>query len=210
MKTIATMALLLGTIAVGIAPAAEAREGRTNRHDTQKKMEWDGVKHSSPHARHLTPHARHLTPHARQVTMHKRQVKLHASQVKQVRRLAFQLERATDELRHDARNAARRVDRYEMRALRAIYRLETAADHFSRRVQRRGPQAVRELRHELRTVEAAFRNARSRAGAFHRTGELRRDFRRVNHLMVELDETLEPRRRVAGWGRHHRWNLAQR
>ena len=77
MKTIATMALLLGTIAVGIAPAAEARESRAHRHDTHKEWhahkEWHGGKHFTP-------------------------FQLHARQVKQVRRLAYKLERATDEL----------------------------------------------------------------------------------------------------------------
>ncbi|MBW2312810.1 MAG: hypothetical protein JRH10_01365 [Deltaproteobacteria bacterium] len=172
MKTIATMALLMGTLAVGIAPAAEAREDRASKHETRN--EWNGGKRFAPHT-----------------------VQLHARQVKEIRSLAVTLERATDELRRDARHAVGRVNRYEARALRAIYRLEAAADDFSRRAKRRGPKAVRELRHELRTVEAAFRNARDQARALHGSPELRKDFRRVNRVLAALDESFEPRRHVA-------------
>ena len=71
MKTIAMMTLLLGTIAVGIAPAAEARDD----HDSRR---WQ---------------------HARQdhEDRGERHYRLHARQVREIQTLTNRLERATDE-----------------------------------------------------------------------------------------------------------------
>jgi len=168
MKTIATMALLLGTaIAVGAAPAAEAREGRGHgRHDRGYGPAWHhpGV--------------------------------LHAHQVRAVRGLAHRLERATDELQRDARRAAFPVHRYEVPVLRAVHRLEIATDRFRRSTERRGPLHTHELRRELRAVEAAFHDARHGARAL-RSREVRRDFVRVARLIEALEDTVEPRRHLA-------------
>jgi hypothetical protein len=183
MKTIATMALLLGTIAVGIAPAAEAHDAHRDPHDA--KAEW-------------RTHQRHGHGHG------PRGAALHARQVREVRHLAFRLERATDELRRDARRAAGRVSHREAHALRAVARLEESADRFGRHASRRGPVAVRSLRGELRGVERAFDDALGQARRSVRSHELRADFRRVRHLLDELEEVFEPGRRFAyrGHGLH--------
>ena len=188
MKTIAMMTLLVGTIAVGVAPAAEARSDRS-RDAAQEHIRDAGHRHGARDARRHAPPAR-------------------TRRDSELRRLANRLERATDELRADARHAVGRVNRYEAQALRAIHRLEVAADRFSRRAQRRRALGTRELHRELRKVEAAFQTARSRADAFRRSGELRRDFRRVSRLIDELEESFEPRRHRAGHRRGYR--VAQR
>ncbi|HKJ23475.1 MAG TPA: hypothetical protein VKB65_01540 [Myxococcota bacterium] len=178
MKTIATMALLLGTIAVGIAPAAEAHDARDAGKATQR--EWNA-----------------RTDHRQRDFRSPARGQLHARQVIEIRRLAGALERTTDELGRDARRAAGRVNRFEARAVWAVYRLEEAADRFERETGRRGPLEVRELRQELRRVNVAFSDARQGAHALRRSPELHRDFARVGDLLEQLDEAFEPGRRVA-------------
>jgi len=182
MKTIATMAVLLGAVAVGLAPAADAHDRDARRADRG----WNLVRTGSDSSTYP----------------------LRARRARAIRGLAFRLEHASDVLRRDARRAAGRVDRHEARALRAIHRLEGATDRFRREAQRRGPFSRRELRRELHGVAVAFRDVRSRAGASGSFGELRRDLGRVHRLIGDLDDLLVPPRRLA-WG-HRGWWLAQR
>jgi hypothetical protein len=181
MKTIATMALLLGTIAVGIAPAAEAHETRLHGNTAQRN--WD---RGNDHRPGFLPQA------------HERR------RAGEIRRLAAVLERTTDELGRDARRAAGRVNRFEARAVQAVYRLEEAADRFQREVGRRGPLEARELHRELRAVNVAFRDAHRGSHALRHSPELRRDFARVGNVLDQLDDAFEPGHRVA-WndGRFH-------
>jgi len=178
MKTIATMALLLGTIAVGIAPAAEAHDARDRGQATPQ--EWNA-------------HRNDRQPDFRSSD----RGQLHARQVIEIRRLAGALERTTDELGRDARRAAGRANRFEARAVQAVYRLEEAADRFEREADKHGPLEARELRQELRRVNVAFRDARVGAHALRRSPELHRDFARVGDLLEQLDEAFEPGRRIA-------------
>jgi hypothetical protein len=187
MKTIAMMTLLLGTIAVGIAPAAEARADH----------ERDRYEHARPGHGHDGRFERHGE-------------RLHARQVREIRTLAVRLERATDELQRDARRVVGRRDRGEAHALVAFARLETSADRFRRQTQGRDVLETRELRRDLRTVEDAFRHARRDVHALRRSRELHRDFRVVNALIDELGETLESRGRFAGWPFGHGERYARR
>jgi len=178
MKTIAMTALLLGTIAVGIAPAAEARE-RHHRGDCYERHDHDRYGHDRYERAE------------------------HVRRVKAIRGLAFQLERATDELHEDARRAAgRRVNRGDARALRAIAELERATDRLARETRGRHGFAPRELRRELVHVERELREARVRSRALRPSRELHRDFGRVTRLVAAIGREIPGHRFVAEtpWG----------
>lgn len=191
MKTIATMALLLGTIAVGVAPAAEAHEARSFGNTAQRSFGNEAQRNWDSRGDHRPDfHQAHDQRMARQTL--------------EIRRLAAVLERATDELGRDARREAGRVNRFEARAVQAAYRLEEAADRFQREVGRHGRIEARDLHRQLREVNVAFRNAHESSRAFGRSPQLRRDFAHVGNVLDQLGDALEPGRRVA-WndGRFH-------
>jgi hypothetical protein len=107
---------------------------------------------------------------------------------RKIRVLANRIERATDELQRDARRIAGRLDRREAHALRAIRKLERAADELSREL--RGRHIDRGLVRDLRVVARRFEVVLDRADALPRSRELRRDLLRVDRLIDALEHEL--------------------
>ncbi|NNL66762.1 MAG: hypothetical protein HKP30_10995, partial [Myxococcales bacterium] len=101
--------------------------------------------------------------------------------------------RATDELRADAREVAGHVNRREVRTLRAIDRLERAADELRRAVTRHG-LAQRGFGQDFRRVKANFRMAVWSLDTLPRDRELRRDIRRVDRLIDRIQHEVDEQR----------------
>lgn len=168
MRTMTTMALVLGLFAIGAAPAAQADDDRFDRRDRFERND-----RSDRYERHAA-----YGKHGR------------SNDLKQLTR---QLERATDELRADARKVAGRVDRREARTLRAIYRLERASDDLRHAVTRHG-ETKRGFHRDFRQVKANFRMAARSLDALPRDRELRRDIRRVDRLIDRIQYELDEQR----------------
>jgi hypothetical protein len=172
----ATTALVLGFFLVGAAPAARAdhderrasRDERGGFHDERDSLR-------SAH--------RGGAPR---------------DDARQVRALASELDRATDELVRDARRAAGRLDRRDVAPLRAVRQLERAADEFRREVAR-GRVLDRDARRDFARVQRSYRQALYQLAAFRFARDLRSELRRVDRLLVALDQTLDEHHGRVAW-----------
>lgn len=181
MTTRITTALLLGFFLLGAAPAAQADR------DDWKRRDGRFQRFDRP-----VPH----TP-ARW-------------EVREVRVLASQLERATDELLQRARHVSRRMDhRRETHAVRALYRLEQAADELRREVAR-GRVFDRAAHQDLMRAERSFRIASHQLRGLTRDRALRHDLTRVDRLLEELAESFQDHRGFPGRGHGYRQRVAWR
>jgi hypothetical protein len=109
-----------------------------------------------------------------------------------VEKLAYRLERASDELYGDAVRHARYRSWREWRALHALQRFERRADRFLEQVVRHGIHHPR-TRRGFRRLESAFVTAEARRSDLRRARRLRDEFERVEHLMRKLDRRLADR-----------------
>jgi len=181
MRTMATTALLLGFFLVGAVPAAQAD------HDERGSF-------------------RSVNTHR---TAFPNRGGAFRDDAREVRALAFELERATDELVRDARRAAGRIDRRDAAALRAIRGLEVAADEFRREVAR-GRVFDRDAQRDFAQLQRSYRQASHRVDAFGFARELRHDLRRVERLIVALDRALDERHGRVAWQAGHPARVAWR
>ena len=196
-KTTMTTALVLGFLLVGAAPAAQAEhEDRTRTYprgehfDRTRGERFDRTR--GEHFDRNVPHA----PSPREI--------------RDLRILASQLERATDELLRRAHRAVRRGDhRHAAPSIQAVYRLEDAADAFRREVAR-GRVFDHAAHEDLRRLERSFRMAVRQLDGVVRERALRRDLARVDRLLAQLEDAFADHHGYVARGHGHRQRVAWR
>jgi hypothetical protein len=191
----ATTALVLGCFLVGAAPAARAD------HDERGAFrgERDPLDERSSFHGERDPLDERGAFHGAQDSFRSaHRGDAFRNDAYQVRALAFELERATDELVHDARRAAGRLDRRDVAALRAARQLESAADEFRREVAR-GRVLDRDARRDFARLQRSYREAIHELDAFRFARDLRLALRRVDRLLVTLDQALDEHHRQVAW-----------
>jgi hypothetical protein len=115
-------------------------------------------------------------------------------------KLAHELERATHHVHERAGRSAHHRDWREVRALRALHRLDERVRHFHRQVEQGWSPA--HTSNDFERVRSAFRDADARLHGLHANGHVQRDFDRVARIVRDLEWAYARRDHRAHDGRY--------